>query len=350
LDIKRKQERFIMNKKFLAVAIPAALFAGSVSAYDVVTSDSTTVGLSGEVGVKYTNADFSDDDYAEGSTTSVTGGAASLSVAVKHSLDDTTDALGNIKFKLKDDGGVDASDRYFGLSLVGGEHIVKYGAAGQAGQVGPLETGYKTSGDVLRYTFSNDDVTVDASFVERAADKTETKDGKEEVTKYANAVRVKASLTVSDVEVDAGVSQLVKGNDNKETLAGLKAKTSFDPVTVTVEFGSHKDVDVAKTGIKGSVDYQATDELELSASYKVVSQDNKDNVNTATLGAEYVMDKWTFNADYTNVSDDSNAVELKAEYKFTDQFKTNVSAKNTTFEADDKDAQNLYIASATLTW
>ncbi|RXJ72012.1 hypothetical protein CS022_18625 [Veronia nyctiphanis] len=343
-----------MNKKFLAVAIPAALFAGSVSAYDVVTSDSTTVALSGEVGVKHTTT----TGATESSVNEVTGGAAVLNVNVKHSVNDSIDALGAIKFEMTSTGDdeVKATGRYFGLSFVGGEHVVKFGSVDHAGTVGlsHLKDGddevFPVDGSkVLRYTFTNDSLTFDASHSERAA-------GVDD----ANATAVKAVTSFENIEFTVGHSQrakFVQTGEETDTVSGVIAEVDFAPVTLTATYsvgateGSKEQDD---TLVKGAVDYQVNDDLELSASYAVQDTEFKNAADTdkktAKVGAEYVMDAWTFNADLTDVADVSTEALLKAEYKFTDQFKANASAKTTSFEEANKESAGEFIVGATLTW
>lgn len=385
-----------MNKKLLAVAIPAALFAGSVSAYDVVVSDDTSVTLTGKVGAEYkvvdsykeTAKDSGKYVKARAETNQVTSGTGALKVEVKHALNDTTDALGGINFDLKSGDKIASSGRYIGVSLVGGEHIVKYGQVDLPEAVGPAVVAYVENDvkvhdneNVVRYTFSNDTVTLDAAFDDASETESETqqvkKDTNGDLTDELETVKsksdkdriasVKATTEINGFKIDVGYVDRAKGKTNlHHTSTGVAVETTIDAFTVDAAYSvlntkvdakdaSDKPVvkDVNKTGAKAGIKY-VVDALTLNASYQVVSSDEKDSIDAKTtkLGAEYVMDKWTYNADLTvfdDGKDDKQTAKVAAKYKFTENF--NVSASYEAVDADkEKDDKRTYLVGAELTW
>ncbi|MFD2176276.1 porin [Veronia pacifica] len=362
-----------MNKKLLAVAIPAALFAGSASAYEVVTSEKTTVALSGKVGAEYKVVDSYEENATESTrkeTNSVTEGTGTLKVEVKHALNDTTDALGGISFDLESGDSLAAGGRYIGVSLVGGEHVLKYGEVDLVEGVGPVAIDYDELNDgenVIRYTFSNDTVTVDTSFDDASTVETtkqKLKAGTTELedvvtkTDKARVVAVSATFDVSNFEVSVGHNEAKNADTTKHQKGtGLTVKTDVAGFTVDAGYASlttseDKKDDVTKTGLKGGVEY-VLDALTLSGSYKVVDTDSSDvDEKTTELGAEYKLDKWTYNADLTLVDNgnaDKQTAKLAAKYEFTDSF--NVSASYESVNADvATDDETTYLVGAELTW
>ncbi|MFL7027046.1 porin [Enterovibrio norvegicus] len=300
-----------MNKKILAVAIPAVLLASNVSAYEVFSSDEGSVEVYGQLRAKLTKD--------EGKDIKLDDGSSRAGVNATYTVNEYFDVLGAIEYSLADEfknrysyigasgdwGKVTLGKQYltaddlWGVDnsyFYGGSHIVE----------GTISGGKHDSS--VRYVFENDAFYVDASYA-FAED-----DANPEVFELFGRVNV------AGFDVTAGVSHATQGHDKftvfKKDSDGKVTETvdynvtageledfyhtvwverTFGDLSVGVQYASSKiesdisDLELDRTGYGVALSYGLSEKSSVYGGYEISEYDAKftdasiDESNDATL-------------------------------------------------------------------
>ncbi|MEZ8146962.1 porin [Enterovibrio norvegicus] len=298
-----------MNKKILAVAIPAVLLASNVSAYEVFSSDEGSVEVYGQLRAKLTKD--------EGKDIKLDDGSSRAGVNATYTVNEYFDVLGAIEYSLADEfknrysyigasgdwGKVTLGKQYltaddlWGVDnsyFYGGSHIVE----------GTISGGKHDSS--VRYIFENDDFYVDASYA-FAED-----DANPEVFELFGRVNV------AGFDVTAGVSQATQGHaafdgvpagELEDFYHTLWVERTFGDLSVGVQYASSKiesdavNMELDRTGYGLALSYGLSEKSSVYGGYEFSEYDVKD-------AASSVLE-----------SNDATLVYLGAVHKFNSFFR-----------------------------
>ncbi|WP_407334306.1 porin [Enterovibrio sp. 27052020O] len=314
-----------MNKKFLAVVIPAVLFAGNVSAYEVLSTEEGSVEVFGQLRAKLEKKEDKDIKLDDGSSRA--------GVAAQYKVTEDFDVLAALEYSLASEfknrysyigatgdwGTVKIGKQYltaddlFGVDnsyFYGGSHVVQ----------GKISGGKHDS--AVRYTYENEAFYVDASY---AFSEDDTNPEVFELFGRVNVAGFDVTAGVSRAEQGHGSFKVYKKDDAGKVTEDLKyevtsgaledlytsiwVERSFGDLYVGVQYGVSNiesdvsDLELDSTGYAVALSYALSEKSSVYGGYEVSEYDAK------------------FTNESIDESDDGTNVYLGGVHKFNSFFR-----------------------------
>ncbi|WP_394208915.1 porin [Enterovibrio calviensis] len=268
-----------MNKKFLAVVIPAVLFAGNVSAYEVLSTEEGSVEVFGQLRAKLEKKEDKDIKLDDGSSRA--------GVAAQYKVTEDFDVLAALEYSLASEfknrysyigatgdwGKVTIGKQYltaddlWGVDnsyFYGGSHIVE----------GTVSGGKHDSS--VRYIFENDAFYVDASY---ALPEDDTNPEVFELFGRVNIAGFDVTAGVSKAEQGHASSDAVKAGTLEDLYHTVWVERTFGDLSVGVQYAA-SDIDseenktsMDRTGYAVAANYGLSDKSSVYGGYEISEYD-----------------------------------------------------------------------------